>query len=53
LLLSGTKTAKSRRWIPIAGVLRTLLEAVPEKERTGTVVEPWGNVRRDLAKRRR
>ncbi len=49
LLLSGTKTAKSRRWVPIAAPLLRLLEAVDEEDRTGPVVEPWGNARRDLA----
>ncbi len=48
LLVPGTKRETRRRWVPIAPALRHLLELVPERERRGKVVEPWGNVRRDL-----
>lgn len=44
----GTKTAKSKRFVPLFPSLRTLLEAVPEKRRKGKVVSRWANVRRDL-----
>lgn len=47
ILLPGTKTAKARRRIPLAEPLRRALEAA--KGAHGAVVEPWGNVRRDLA----
>lgn len=47
ILLPGTKTAKARRRVPIAPPLLEVLAA--EQRRTGTLVEPWGNVRRDLA----
>lgn len=44
----GTKTDKSRRTIPIAPALMHRLSQVHESARRGSVVEHWGNVRRDL-----
>lgn len=44
----GTKTSDSRRPVPIAPALAHRLAQIPEGERTGCVVEAWGNVRRDL-----
>jgi integrase len=44
----GTKTTGSDRWLPIPAPLLRALKAVPPAERAGAVVEPWGNVRRDL-----
>lgn len=44
--LPGTKTARSRRWIPIAPPLHEKLGEVPLK--SGRVVERWGNAVRDL-----
>ena len=49
ILILGTKTEKARRRVAIAAALRVLLEGVDEERRVGSVVEPWGNVRRDLA----
>lgn len=48
LRVHGTKTKKSRRNLPIAPALRALLDAVPESQRVGRVVEKWPNVRHDL-----
>ena len=48
LLLPGTKTQKSRRWVPIAAPLRTLLEDIPRELRVGPIAEKWENVRRTL-----
>ena len=45
--LPGTKTAKARRWLPMAAPVLTALEA--ETRRSGSVVAPWPNVRHDLA----
>ena len=47
ILLPGTKTARARRWVPIAPPLADLLH--PAASATGPVVERWHNVRRDLA----
>lgn len=44
----GTKTESSKRPVPIVPALRHRLDAVPRGQRKGRVVEPWGNVRRDL-----
>lgn len=44
----GTKTDDARRTIPIAPALKYRLDLVPAAARRGRVVEPWGNVRRDL-----
>jgi len=43
----GTKTTGARRKVPINSFLRTCLEAIPDK--SGPLVERWGQVRRDLA----
>lgn len=48
LLLAGTKTAKSRRWVPIAEPLLVALKAVPKAKRVGQVAPRWSNVRRAL-----
>lgn len=42
----GRKTKKSRRGIPMADELVTILE--PLRRARGRVVDPWGNVGRDL-----
>lgn len=47
MLLPGTKTKRSRRRVPIAEPLLEALVASPR--RSGSVVLPWKNVRRDLA----
>ncbi len=47
ILLPGRKTARSRRRVPIRPELAALLEALPTRD--GPLVEPWANVRRDLA----
>lgn len=44
----GTKTSDARRTIPVAPALRHQLDQVPPAARRGAVVQPWGNVRRDL-----
>jgi integrase len=49
LLLPGTKTSKARRWVPIAEPLHRLLSEIHEDARSGPVLPPWRNVRRDLA----
>ena len=46
--IRGTKTAGARRKVPLADELRAILEATPEEARKGPIVQPWGNVRRDL-----
>ncbi len=46
VLLPGTKTAKSRRRVPIAPPLAEALRRV--RRPSGIVVAPWLNVRRDL-----
>jgi integrase len=46
MLLRGTKTKKSRRWVPVPAALARELARV--NERSGPVVGAWGNVRRDL-----
>lgn len=46
--IRGTKTAGARRKVPLADELRAILEAAPVKARQGAIVDPWGNVRRDL-----
>ena len=48
LLLPGTKTHKSRRWVPIAEPLVELLEQIHPDARHGHVVPKWENARRDL-----
>jgi integrase len=48
LLLPGTKTQKSRRWVPIAASLLTLLQDIPPELRVGPIAEKWENVRRSL-----
>lgn len=48
LRVPGTKTAASKRKVPILPALRAKLEITPEPERRGRVVKHWGNVRRDL-----
>ncbi len=48
VLLPGTKTAKSRRRVPLAPDLAEALRRV--KLASGLVVTKWMNVRRDLAK---
>jgi len=48
VLIPGTKTAKSRRRVPIAAPLHAVLER--HREAVGPVVAHWGNVRRDLHK---
>jgi integrase len=48
LRMPGTKRETRDRWVPISPSLYALLDTVPAKKRTGRVVEPWGNVRRDL-----
>jgi len=48
LLLPGTKTNKSRRWVPIADPLMVLLQQIHPEARHGDVVPKWENVRRDL-----
>ena len=47
VFLSGTKTAKSRRTIPLPSLLAQWL--LPRRQPTGLVVGDWPNVRRDLA----
>jgi integrase len=49
MILPGTKTAKAKRHVPLAAPLAEALNAIPEEDRIGPVVEPWANVRRDLA----
>ena len=49
MLLPGTKTNKSRRWVPIAEPLGVLLRQIKPEARHGTLVPKWENVRRDLA----
>ncbi len=49
MLLPGTKTMKARRWVPLHPQMRAVLETIDTDKRVGTIVEPWGNVRRDLA----
>ena len=49
LLLPGTKTNKSRRWVPIAEPLLVVLRQIHPDARHGAVVPKWENVRRDLA----
>jgi integrase len=49
LRVPGTKTAGSRRAVPLADELRAALSSVPADERAGALVEPWPNVVRDLA----
>src|SRR5262249_2988452 len=44
----GTKTDGSRRTVPIAPALQHRLDQVQPDARRGKVVQPWGNVRRDL-----
>jgi integrase len=44
----GTKTDDARRTIPIAPALKYQLDQVPTASRRGRIVQPWGNVRRDL-----
>lgn len=44
----GTKTERSARPVPVAPALLHRLDQVPADQRTGRVVERWGNVRRDL-----
>ena len=46
--IPGSKTASSRRSVPISGELRGWLEAVPEEQRSGRLLAPWKNYRRDL-----
>ena len=46
IMLPGTKTGKARRRIPIAPDLLPLMKA--RQKRTGPVLEPWPNVRRDI-----
>jgi integrase len=46
--VQGTKTERSKRTVPIAPALQHRLDQVPPAARRGRVVEPWGNVRRDL-----
>ncbi len=48
LLLPGTKTVESLRWVPIAEALASELAKVPDAERVGPVVGVWQNIRRDL-----
>lgn len=48
MFLAGTKRETRQRWVPLSPSLRWRLLAVPESDRSGTIVEPWGNVRRDL-----
>lgn len=48
LRMPGTKRETRDRWVPISPSLYALLDTVKPKDRTGRVVEPWGNVRRDL-----
>jgi len=48
LLVPGSKTNRSRRWVPTPEPLRVALESIKAEERRGMVVEPWRNVRRDL-----
>jgi integrase len=46
VLVSGTKTDRSRRMVPIPPVLRVLLKQ--HRQKAGRVLEPWSNIRRDL-----
>lgn len=48
LRMPGTKRETRDRWVPISPSLYALLDDVAPKRRTGLVVQPWGNVRRDL-----
>jgi integrase len=48
LYLPGTKTRGSALHLPIHLALGTELANVQKKDRVGPVVQPWGNVRRDL-----
>ncbi len=48
LLVRGTKTRGSRRWIALPAPLFDALAAVPDRDRDGSIVGRWGNVRRDL-----
>ena len=47
LQLPSTKTAQSRRKVRIPSALMSYLVAAEQDE--GPVVEPWGNIGRDLA----
>jgi integrase len=46
--MPGTKRETRDRWVPISPSMYALLDTVPPKKRSGLVVEPWGNVRRDM-----
>ena len=48
LALPGTKTRDAERTLPLHPVLLASLQAVPEAERTGPLVQPWPNVHKDL-----
>jgi integrase len=48
--LPGTKTAKSKRHVPLAAPLAAALCAVPKERRFGPVVRSWTNVRWALSR---
>jgi len=50
LEVRGTKTAGSARLLPVGRELRATLDEVPEERRAGRIVDPWGNVNRDLGR---
>ena len=48
ILVRGTKTRGSRRWIALPAPLLDVLTGVPEDERIGAIAGRWANARRDL-----
>ncbi|MCA9711718.1 MAG: site-specific integrase, partial [Myxococcales bacterium] len=48
LNVPGTKTRRAERTLPLHPFLRQCLQAVPELERHGRLVQPWPSVNRDL-----
>jgi len=48
LLVRGSKTETSWRWVPIAPQLRPVLERRAQEHQTGPLFEPWSNDKRDL-----
>ncbi len=48
ILVRGTKTRGSRRWIALPAPLQGALAEVPEEERSGPIAGRWANARRDL-----
>src|SRR6266545_3026325 len=48
VIVRGTKTRGSRRWIAMPAPLLDVLATVPDRDRTGPIAGRWANVRRDL-----